>query len=53
MSVSSVSGPVHPSVTKPAEAAERPGPDHDGDRDDTAAVRPSSGQSAPGGGIYL
>ena len=53
MSVAPVSSP-HPALTKPTEAAEGRGPDHDGDGDDAAAaVRPSPGQAAPGGGIYL
>ncbi|HET6811621.1 MAG TPA: hypothetical protein VFH50_11490 [Acidimicrobiales bacterium] len=51
MSVSPVSQHVHPAAT---EAAERPGPDHDGDRDDAAVgSRPAPGRPAPGGGIYL
>ena len=51
MSVSPVSQHVRPLST---EAAEGPGPDHDGDRDDASvAARPAPGQPAPGGGIYL
>lgn len=54
MSISPVSAQVHPSVAKPNEAAEGPGPEHDGDHDDVSgAVRPVPGQSAPGGGVYL
>ena len=54
MSISPVSPQVHSSVAKTDEAAEGPGPDHDGDRDDVSgAVRPVPGQSAPGGGVYL
>lgn len=54
MSVSPISHAVHLAVSKPTEAAEGPGADHDGDADDaSAAVHPVSGQPAPGGGIYL
>ena len=54
MSVSAVSHTSHPSASKPSEVAEVPGTDHDGDGDEsTGAVRPTPGQSAPGGGIYL
>lgn len=55
MSVSPVSSTVHPSTVKPAsEAVEGPGPDHDGDRDDSGATKAAvSGQPAPGGGVYL
>ena len=54
MSVSAVSPQVHAPLTKPNEATEGPGPDHDRDGDEAGgAVGPTAGQPAPGGGIYL
>jgi len=49
MQVGSVSSPPTPAVmTKTPEAAERPGPDHDGDSDDKGAAVKSAVASGVG-----